>query len=58
MQFLHIIYFLERNNFLRKASGEKKINDNALTALALLTAVSEAKEKEIIIKVITNLLKG
>jgi len=49
---------LERNNFLRKASGEKKINDNALTALALLTAVSEAKEKEIIIKVITNLLKG
>jgi len=55
---IFFIYFLERNNFLRKASGEKKINDNALTALALLTAVSEAKEKEIIIKVITNLLKG
>ena len=51
------IYFLERNNFLRKASGEKKINDNALTALALLTVISEAKEKETIIKVITNLLK-
>ena len=52
------IYFLECNNFLRKASGERKINDNALTALALLTAVSEAKEKETMIKVITNLLKG
>ncbi|MCL5011116.1 MAG: virulence protein RhuM/Fic/DOC family protein [Patescibacteria group bacterium] len=52
------IYFLECNDFLRKASGEKKINDNALTTLALLIAISEAKEKETIIKVITNLLKG
>lgn len=52
------IYFLECNDFLRKANSEKKINDNALTALALLIAISEAKEKETIIKIITNLLKS
>jgi len=39
-----------------KESGEKKINDNALTALALLIAVSDPKEKDKLIKIITNLL--
>ena len=52
------IYFLDRNKFLYKASGEKKINDNALTTLALLIAVSNPKEKEKIIKIITNLLEA
>jgi len=51
------IYFLECNDFLRKANGERKINDNGLTALALLIATSDPKEKETMIKVITNLLK-
>ena len=51
------IYFLSRNNYLRKDSGESKINDNALVALALLIAISEPKDKDIMIKVITNLLK-
>jgi death-on-curing family protein len=51
------IYFLSRNNYLRKASGECKINDNALVALALLIATSEPKDKDIMIRVITNLLK-
>ena len=50
------IYYLNRNNFLRKNSGEKKINDNALTTLALLIAISDPKEKEKMIKIITNLL--
>lgn len=50
------IYFLDRNNFLYRESGEKKINDNALIALALLIAVSDPKEKDTMIKVITNLL--
>jgi len=40
-----------------KHNGEPKINDNALVALALLIATSEPKEKEIMIKLITNLLK-
>ena len=41
---------------LYKKSGEKKINDNAMTALALLIAVGDPKEKEQMIKIITNLL--
>ncbi len=50
------IYYLDRNNFLYKKSGEKKINDNALTALALLIAISDPKEKDKMIKIITNLI--
>ena len=50
------VYFLDKNNFLYRKTGEKKINDNALTALALLIAVSDPKEKDILIKIITNIL--
>jgi len=50
------VYFLDRNNYLHKKSGEKKINDNALTALSLLIAVSDPKEKDKLVKIITNLL--
>ncbi|MCL5408743.1 MAG: type II toxin-antitoxin system death-on-curing family toxin [Candidatus Omnitrophica bacterium] len=50
------IYFLDRNNYLYKYSGEKKINDNALTSLALLIAISNPDEKNKLIKIITNLL--
>lgn len=50
------IYFLDKNNYLFRENGEKKINDNALTALALLIAVSDPKEKDKLIKIITQLL--
>ncbi|MFH0740068.1 MAG: RhuM family protein [bacterium] len=50
------VYFLDKNKYLYKASGEKKINDNALAVLALLIAVSDAKEKDKMIKITTNLL--
>jgi len=50
------VYFLDKNNYLYKETGEKKINDNALVALALLTAVSNPAEKDKMIKIITNLL--
>ncbi|MDD3625833.1 MAG: virulence protein RhuM/Fic/DOC family protein [bacterium] len=50
------IYFLDRNNFLFKKSGERKINDNALIALSLLIALSDPKDKDILIKIITNLI--
>ena len=50
------VYFLDKNNYLYKESGEKKINDNALVALALLIAVSDMSEKEKLIKIVTNLL--
>ncbi len=50
------VYFLDKNDYLYRQSGEKKINDNALVALSLLIAVSDPKEKEILIKITTNLL--
>jgi hypothetical protein len=37
-------------------NGEKKINDNALVALALLVAQSHPKEKDLMIALVTNLL--
>lgn len=52
------VYFLDKNNYLYKSTGEKKINDNALAVLALLIAESNPKEKEVMIKIITNLLNG
>lgn len=54
--FLFIL-FLERNKLLYRKTGEKKINDNALVALALLIAQSNPKEKEQMIALITQLLK-
>lgn len=51
------VYFLDKNNALYRESGEKKINDNALAALALLVAESNPDEKEVMISLITQLLK-
>ncbi len=50
------VYFLDKTNYLFKKSGERKINDNALTALALLIAESDPKDKEVMIKIIKNLI--
>jgi len=50
------IYFLDKCDYLYKQNGEKKINDNALTALALLVASSNPNEKNILIKLIKHLL--
>ena len=51
------IYFLEKNGYLRKLNGERKINDNTIVALSLLIASSDPREKDVMIKIITNLLK-
>jgi len=51
------VYFLDKNNYLYRETGEKKINDNALTALSLLVAESNPKEKEQMAALITQLLK-
>lgn len=44
------VYFLHKNNYLH-------INNNTLVALALLVAESNPQEKEVMIKIILNLLK-
>ncbi|QIR74956.1 virulence RhuM family protein [Sulfurospirillum diekertiae] len=53
--FLFIL-FLHKNGIAYKANGEPKINDNALVSLALLVAASEPSQKELMVKLITNLL--
>ena len=52
------IWFLERNRHHLKASGELKINDNALAAIALLVAESDPAQKELMIHLIMNLIRG
>jgi death-on-curing family protein len=51
------VWFLEKNKHHFKKNGEIKINDNALVALALLVAQSNPSDKEIMIKLIINLIK-
>jgi prophage maintenance system killer protein len=50
------VWFLERNQFLYKETGEKRIADNALVAFTLLIAESKPDEREMIVKVIINLI--
>lgn len=50
------IWFLEKNKHRFKKTGELKINDNGLTAIALLVAQSKPEEKELMVKLIINLI--
>ena len=54
--FLFVL-FLKRHKALLKKDGERKINNTALTALALLVAASDPKEKDQMIALITQLVK-
>ena len=50
------LWFLEMNKYLYSKDGMKRIPDNALVALCLLIAESNPKEKEMIARVIVNLI--
>jgi prophage maintenance system killer protein len=52
------VWFLERHHYLYNVGGEKRIADNALVAFTLLIAESKTDEKEMIVKVIINLING
>ena len=52
------VWFLQRHDFLYNAMGEKRIADNALVAFTLLIAESKPDEREIMVKVIINLING
>ena len=49
-------WFLERNGLLYKSDRTKRIADNALVALTLMIAMSDPKEKDVIAKIIVNLI--
>ncbi|TDN80810.1 Fic/DOC family protein [Salegentibacter sp. 24] len=50
------VWFLDRNKILYTQTGNKVIPDNALVALTLLIAESHPGDKEMMIKVIVNLI--
>jgi len=50
------LMYLSRNKYLYNSAGEKRIADNALVALCLMIAASDPKEKDIIVKVVVNLI--
>jgi death-on-curing family protein len=55
--FLFIL-FLARNNYLYSKEHEKKFQDNALVALALLIAESDPKQKDILVALVMHFLVG
>ena len=50
------VCFLQKSGILLHKDGGKRIDDNALVALTLMIAASKPSEKEIMIKVILNLM--
>lgn len=50
------LWFLDKNRQLYRTDGNKRLADNALVALTLMVAESNPKEKDIIVKVIINLI--
>ena len=50
------IWFLDRNNTLRKPNGEPLISDAALVAMTLMIAESRPAEKDVLVNIVTHLL--
>jgi len=50
------VWFMDKNKMLYREDGTKRIADNALVALTLLIAESDPKEKEMMVKVVINLI--
>jgi len=50
------LWFLEKNGILYKPNGSRLIENNTLVALTLMIASSRAEEKDIIVKVVVNLI--
>lgn len=50
------LWFMEKNGILYRGDGEKRIADNTLVALTLMIAESRTEEKDIMVKVVVNLI--
>lgn len=53
---LLFLLFLIENNYLNNKRGERKVNDTALVALALLVAESKPVQKDVMVKLVVNLI--
>ena len=54
---LFFLEYLRRNSLLLRAGGEPRLADNAMVALALLIAESAPAQKELMIRLVLNLLE-
>jgi hypothetical protein len=52
------VWFLDKNNLLYRSDGSKRIADNALVALTLMIAESKPDEKDMMVKVVVNLINA
>ncbi len=50
------LWFMDRNGILYTPDGHKRIADNTLVALTLMIAESRTEEKDIMVKVVVNLI--
>ncbi len=50
------LWFMENNGILYRSDGSKRIADNTLVALTLMIAESRTEEKDIMLKVVVNLI--
>lgn len=50
------VFFLDKNRKLYHSDGSKIIADNALVAITIMIAESNTEEKEVMIKLIVNLM--
>lgn len=51
------LWFMEKNGILYRADGSRHIADNALVAITLMIAESDPKQKDILSKMVVNLIK-
>lgn len=52
------VWFMEKNNILYKADGDRRLADNALVALTLMIAESKPAEKDMMVRVVVSLING
>ena len=50
------VWFLNNNGILYRPDGSKRIADNTLVALTLMIAESRTEEKDVMVKVVVNLI--
>ena len=50
------LWFLDNNGILYNPDGTKRIADNTLVALTLMIAESRTEEKDMMVKVVVNLI--
>ena len=50
------LWFLNNNGILYRADGSKRLSENTLVALTLMIAESRTEEKDVMVKVVVNLI--